>query len=207
MDEDQALLDAWRDGDKRAGNQLVSKYYSLIERFFLNKVPDSAAADLIQRTFLKLLEGRDRIRETASLRAYLLGIARNLLYQFYDRRRRDGARVDFATQSAADLGPSPTTMIAREQEAQLLFQALRRIPLESQMILELYYWESMRAREIAALLEVPEGTARTRIRRAKQLLERELERVASSPELLQSTVSNLESWALRLRRRVGAEPS
>ena len=57
----------------------------------------------------------------------------------------------------------------------------------------------MRARDIATVLSVPEGTARTRIRRAKQLLEQQLELLARSPQVLQSTVSNLEGWAKRLR--------
>jgi DNA-directed RNA polymerase specialized sigma24 family protein len=42
------------------------------------------------------------------------------------------------------------------------------------MILELYYWENMTAKDIGDVLEIPEGTARTRIRRAKQLLEAQL---------------------------------
>ena len=76
---------------------------------------------------------------------------------------------------------------------------MRKIPIESQMILELYFWENMTARDIGDVLEIPEGTARTRIRRAKQLLEAQLEALAASPALLQSTVSDLESWARHLR--------
>ena len=98
-----------------------------------------------------------------------------------------------------DLGPTPTTLLARAQETQLLLQALRKIPLESQIILELYYWENSTAKDIADVLEIPEGTARTRIRRAKQLLEAQLAALAATPALLQSTVSDLESWARHLR--------
>jgi hypothetical protein len=67
----------------------------------------------------------------------------------------------------------------------LLLQAMRKIPLESQMILELYYWENMTAKDIGDVLEIPEGTARTRIRRAKQLLEAQLGELATSPAVLQ----------------------
>ncbi|MCA9715913.1 MAG: sigma-70 family RNA polymerase sigma factor [Myxococcales bacterium] len=203
MDIDEERLERWRQGDDAAGHALVERHYDAVERFFVNKARDRAT-DLIQRTFLMLLESRSRIREGANFRAYLFGIARNVLYEYYRQYRRDGARFDPGTRSIADMGQSPTSLIAREQETQLLLHALRRIPIEYQLILELYYWESMRGREIATVLGVPEGTARTRIRRAKQLLEEQLAVLASTPAMLKSTVSNLDGWAQRLRGQIHA---
>ena len=57
----------------------------------------------------------------------------------------------------------------------------------------------MTAKEIGDVLEAPEGTVRTHIRRGKQQLEAQLALLASTPALLQSTLSSLENWALRLR--------
>ncbi|MCB9569206.1 MAG: sigma-70 family RNA polymerase sigma factor [Myxococcales bacterium] len=198
MVHDEELLAAWRRGDEEAGVQLFERHYDGVARFFRSKAYDSAA-DLIQRTFLACLETRDRMREGTSFRSYLFGVARNILFEHYRGKRRDGKRLDFAERSLEDLGATPTSALVRVQESQLLLQALRRIPLEHQMILELYFWEDMTAGEIAGVLEVPEGTARTRIRRAKQLLEGELKNLASTPQLFQSTVSDLEAWASHLR--------
>ena len=196
--DDQELLSAWREGDEDAGEALFERFYDGLSRFFRNKAGEHAP-DLIQRTFLVLLETQSRMREGTTFQAYLYGVARNILLEHYRGKRRDGERFDQAEQSVADLGPTPTTLLARAQESQLLLQALRSIPIESQIILELYYWENMTARDIADVLEIPEGTARTRIRRAKQLLETQLATLAATPALLQSTVSDLESWARRLR--------
>ena len=198
MPDDQQLLDAWRGGDEDAGETLFERYYEGLSRFFRSKAGDGAA-DLIQRTFLILLETHGRMREGTSFHCYLYGIARNVLYEHYRGKRRDGDRFQPDQTSVEDLGPTPTTLIAQAQETQLLLQALRKIPIECQMILELYYWEQMPAKEIADVLDVPEGTARTRIRRAKQLLESALAELAQSPQLLQSTVSDLDSWAKHLR--------
>lgn len=198
MPDDQLLLDAWRRGDEGAGEQLFEHYYEGLTRFFRSKAGDGAA-DLIQRTFLILLETKSRMRDGTSFHCYLYGVARNVLYEHYRGKRRDGERFQPDESSAVDLGPTPTTLLAQEQETRLLLQALRHIPLESQLILELYYWEQMTAKEIADVLEVPEGTARTRIRRAKQLLEAQLASLADTPQLLQSTVSDLDSWAEHLR--------
>ena len=86
--------------------------------------------------------------------------------------------------------------------AGLLLQALRQIPLESQLLVELYFWEELTAREVAEILAVPEGTVRTRLRRARQLLEQALGRLAESPGLLASTLADLDGWALRVREEL-----
>lgn len=201
MSDDRELLRAWRSGDNQAGRRLAERHYPVVERFFFNKVGDRAA-DLIQLTFLRLLEARERLRPDANFRAYLLGIARYVLYEYYRKFRKDLGRVDFGSQSVMDMDPTPSSVIAEEQEAQLLLMALKRIPIDYQIVLELYYWEDMRSREVAAVLTMPEGTARSRIRRAKQLLAHQLALLASNPTLLENTTANLEQWAARLKRRM-----
>jgi RNA polymerase sigma factor (sigma-70 family) len=196
--DDQQLLVAWRGGDEDAGEVLFERFYDALSRFFRSKAGEHAP-DLIQRTFLVLLETQGRMRDGTTFQAYLFGVARNILLEHYRGKRRDGDRFDVSERSVEDLGPTPTTLLAQAQETRLLLQAMRKIPIESQMILELYFWENMTARDIGDVLEIPEGTARTRIRRAKQLLEAQLEALAASPVLLQSTVSDLESWARHLR--------
>ncbi len=198
MEDDRGLLEAWRGGDEAAGELLVERHYDGLACFFRTKVGDEAP-DLIQRTFLRMLEKHHRMREGTPYRCFLFGIARNVLYEHYRGAKRFRERFQPQTASVADLGVSPTNLLAQAQEAELLLQALRGIPLEFQLIIELYYWEAMTAKELAAVLDVPEGTARTRLRRAKQLLERQLKKLSRSPQLLQSTVTDLDGWAKQLR--------
>jgi RNA polymerase sigma factor (sigma-70 family) len=138
---DLDLLDAWRGGDARAGNLLFRRYFAPLARFFRNKV-DVGVEDLIQGTFLACIEGRDRFREASSFRTYLFAIARNLLYGYYRRQHR---AVDFVQTSVIDLGASPSGPLGRREEAAALLRALRSIPLEFQVVLELSYWEDMKA--------------------------------------------------------------
>lgn len=203
MEDDGQLLEAWRGGDKKAGRRLVEGHYPTVERFFFNKVGDRAA-DLIQLSFLRIVEARSRVRPGSDFRAYLLGIARNVLYEHYRQVRKDLGRLDFESESVMDISPTPSSWMAGEQEARLLLEALKRIPIDYQIVLELYYWENMRSREVAEILEMPEGTARSRIRRAKQLLEQQLTVLASSPAELHSTTTNLEQWAAQLKEQIGA---
>ena len=62
----------------------------------------------------------------------------------------------------------------------------------------------MTAKELAGILEVPEGTVRGRIRRSKQLVEGKLREISESDAPVKSTLSGLETWARSLREQVAA---
>ena len=204
--DDLQLLEAWRGGDRRAGEQLFERHFDAVARFFRNKVNDGID-DLIQRTFLACVEGKDRFRGEASFRTFLFAVAHNVLSKHYRSKRRHGDRIDFGVTSVHDLAPSPSVVIGKHHEHRVLLKALRRIPLEHQIVLELYYWERQTAAEVAQVLDVPEGTARTRIRRAKQLLEEQMNRLVEDKALLESTLVNLDSWAASLRDLLLQDPS
>jgi len=198
---DLELLEAWREGDRRAGSELFERHFDSICRFFANKV-DRDVDDLVQKTFAACVEGKERFRGHSSFRTYLFGVAHNVLRSTLRTRKRENARLDFGMTSVFDLGLSPTTLLATGREQALMLQALRRIPVEHQLVLELYYWEDMEASELAEVLELPEGTVRSRIRRSKQLLEEQLRALADSDAVLTSTLSDLDSWARSLRQKL-----
>lgn len=198
---DDVLLEAWRGGDRKAGAKLFARHYDLVVRFFVNKVGPQDQADLHQRTFLACVEGRERVHGDRFGR-YLLGIAYRQLYQHYDRQRRNRQRLDLGTVSVEDLDPSPSQIAAHHDEQRLLLAALRRIPLEYQVALELVYWEGYTAGRLAEVQDVPLGTAKTRIRRARQLVDEQLQVLARSATLLESTRMNLDRWAEGLRALV-----
>jgi RNA polymerase sigma factor (sigma-70 family) len=190
---DAELLRAWADGHKPAGEQLFERHFEAIARFFRNKLPaDSHHEDLIQQTFLGCVEARDRFRGDASFRSFLFAIAHNQLGKHWRSRSRD--RLDFQSISAVDIDPSPSAVVARDQDQQKLLLALRRLPIDSQVALELHYWEAMTAAEIGEVLDVPLGTAKTRLRRAKQLLEGELRTLEVGSGRL-DTEMGLDTWA------------
>jgi RNA polymerase sigma factor (sigma-70 family) len=177
---DLELLEAWRAGDRKAGNELLARHFQPLFRFFASKVPGEAE-DLIQTTLLACVTYIDRVAEASSFRAYLFTIAANQLYTHLRKHARLDAQVDFTLTSLAELGISPSSIVAQREREQQLALALRRLPLELQIVLELGYWEELSASEIATVLSLPLGTAKSKIRRAKQLLAAELERIGSSP--------------------------
>ena len=200
--DDRELIAAWRGGDRRAGEELFTRHFPAVQRFFRNKVDASAVEDLVQRTFLVLVEKPGQFRGESSVKTFLLGVANNLTRSYYRKRQRADEHVDFAQLSVVDLGTGPSTAVGRKREHRVLLEALRRMPLNAQTILELYYWESMTGPAIAAVLGVPENTARTRLRRARERLATEIARLEQSEKPLESTLDDLDGWARALRARL-----
>ena len=205
MESDFDLLEAWRGGDEAAGRDLFGRYFDAVFRFFRNKV-DDAAEDLTQQTFMGLVQGRDKFRGDASFRTYVFMIARKRLYSHLRQRERRADPVEFHTASVADLGlVSPSRAFAVRQEQQLLLHALRRLPVEMQVALELFYWEELTVTEIAAVLETPVGTVKSRLQRARARLDAVIVELSESEDLLRSTMDNFEVWARDLQKHMGPD--
>lgn len=209
MSSDEDLLTAWRGGDNAAGQRLYARYFPIVYRFFSNKIGEDLE-DLVQRTFLACTRHRAHLHGGATFRAFVLTVARNELADHLRSRYRRGETLDATTVSLADLGATPSQILGQRQEHRLLLLALRRIPLAQQDLLELHYFERLTGPELAAALEIPEGTVRSRLRRALASLRAELERLAQTPELVESTLGSIGSWAAELRaladRRLGDAP-
>jgi RNA polymerase sigma factor (sigma-70 family) len=159
-----------------------------------------AAEDLTQQTFMGLVQGKDRFRGEASFRTYLFMIARKRLYSYLRKAKADQDTAPWSERSVADLGlPSPSRAVAQHQEQRLLLLALRRLPLEMQVALELFYWEELTVTEIADVLETPVGTVKSRLQRARARLDVAIAELADSEALLRSTMDNFSRWATELR--------
>jgi RNA polymerase sigma-70 factor (ECF subfamily) len=197
--DDAELFDRWVAGDRVAGSQLIRRHFDTVYKFFRNKV-SSDAEDLIQRTFLACTEARDRYRRDSSFRAFLFGLARIELLNHFRRQGKPGVRVDGSVTTVHDLGTSPSALVVRHQEQQILLAALRRIPVDLQIVLELSYWERLSSGELGLVLDIPAPTVRSRLRRAKELLRVEIGAVAPRSEVTEGVLSNLDAWASSLRK-------
>ena len=193
MESDAELLARWHRGDELAAAELTRRYYDRVWRFFEVKVP-SMAGDLTQQTFLALLEGYERFQGRASFRAYLFGIARHLLMDYL----RDRGRMDQAQRFQLAHGPetvtTPSRLVYRCQEQQLVLRALDNLPLDGQVLVQLHYWEGLKPHEIADAIQVPASTISSRLHRARGRMREFLERCVRRPAVLQSVVDGLDAW-------------
>ena len=191
--DDATLLDAWAEGDREAAAELTHRHFDGLYGFFRAKL-DGEVDDLVQDALLRALEARKGGTRIDDVRAYVFAVARNLLH---DRLRQRQRSFDATVNSLADVGPTPSAAVARQEQERLLLEALRTIPVDFQILLELYYWEQMSGSRLASVFEVPEGTVRTRLQRAKELLTRRITELAGRALSLHDTQTRLEQWAAR----------
>lgn len=201
---DRELLAGWKAGDSDAGNELVRRHFDALYCFFRTKV-DAGHEDLIQSTFLACVRSHHQFRGESTFRTFLFAIAKNELYRSFRGKKREFLAFDPEQISLRDVAPGPSTVVTEKEEQRLLLEALRRIPLELQITLELHYWEGMSTRELAEVLDIPQGTVKSRLRRGREALEEALAEIASNSEQLQNTMTNLEVWAKSIRALVGNE--
>jgi RNA polymerase sigma factor (sigma-70 family) len=197
MQDDFDLLDRWAAGDNTAARELVQRHTGALVRFFERKL-QGPVEDHVQDTLLACVESRDRFRRESGFRGYLFGIARNVLFAQLRARNREHGELDLESSCLHDLGPSPSEIIARKKEERLLLEALRHLPVDTQVLLELYFWQRVTGPEIATMYGIGEKALRSRLLRAKKALQAIVGKLAESPSLLHSTWADFEGWAKEL---------
>jgi len=166
------MLQRWRAGDRRAGEQLCARHFEDIYRFFEHKIPGEAD-DLTQQTFLACVKARDQFRGQSTFRTYLYSIARNELYMRL-RQIPKYEHVDLEVSSLDELVTSPSKQLNEQQELAQIRAALRQLPVEQQLLLEFHYWHDLDAAALAELFEASPGTIRVRLLRARRALRDQL---------------------------------
>lgn len=177
---DLAMYALWVAGDTRAGDLLFRRFGAALQAFFRTKVRPEDQDDLVQQVWVELSETRRRgagssVRTT--IRAYLFGVARHVLCRHLRRRYRpEEVDVDLLKSSIAALDPSLSTALGEQVAAQRMVLALQRLPVDTQILIELRYVHELSTGELASLYDVPLGTIKSRLAHARTALEGEVQR-------------------------------
>lgn len=200
---DAELLERWAGGESAAGAALVQRHYDSVFAFFANKVGDQEAAELTQDTFAGLIEALERFRRHSSVRTFVFAIARWKLVEHFRRRhaqRRIVATGDVGDEDQPTRGdPSLGSWLEGRRRESLLVVSLRSLPLDDQILLELKGYEELTIRELGEVFDVPTGTVASRIRRARERLERTIRAMADEPGLAEETLTGLDTYMKTIR--------
>jgi len=204
---DEALHDALLEGDMHAGAVLYDRYFLQVRNYFINKVADPGAGDdLAQKTFEVVIFKPETFQRRSSFRAYLFGVAHNILRGDYRKWRQQANRrvqvADIEDLAVADLGPGVSTLAAQKAAAQRLVGALRQIPIHYQSLFEMYYWQELPGSEIAEICQCKESTLRSRLRLAKLALLDKLGLPHESLAELLRAVRDMAGWTEAIKTQL-----
>ncbi len=162
MTDEQLIVEA-RAGSREAFEALFERYRRPIWQFFRRRASGAARAEeLVQDTFVALLEASARYEPRAAFRSYLYGIAYKILQA--DRRKTRLRRVE-----PLDIDP-PQASTGRPDTALWVRQALAQLAEDDREILMLREYEELSYQEIADLRRLPLNTVRSRLFRARLAL-------------------------------------
>jgi RNA polymerase sigma-70 factor (ECF subfamily) len=147
------------------------------------------AEDLVQDAALLAHRGFGSFTTGSNFRAWFYRILLNRFYSNYRRQRRSGIAVDledtpelylYEQAEAAGLKPSEDSAAALldRLDAEAVEQALAALPDEFRAAATLYFMQDLPYQEIAEILDVPIGTVRSRLHRARRMLQKALWTVA-----------------------------
>jgi RNA polymerase sigma-70 factor, ECF subfamily len=185
-DSKQEDFDAIRrvlEGDNTAYEFLQKKYknliYSLVKKMIKN---DSDVEDLVQETFIKAYKALDKFKFNYSFSAWIYRIASNNTIDFLRKRRFDTFSIDKPIGNAEDENYfeiednsySPDADLISEQKADIITAAINTLPDNYREIILLRHEEELDYKAIAEQLDLPLGTVKAHLFRARKLLYEEL---------------------------------
>ncbi len=170
---DDELLALVADGDHRAFEELHRRYARSVLGIALRRIGDRGRAeDVTQDTFASVWRSAARFDPSrGKATSWLFTVARNAIVD--GLRRRPEATVDAPPELPAT-DPRPDEAAESEWVSWRVHRALATLPPEERSLVELAYWSGLSQSEIAARVEIPLGTVKTRTRSALRRLADEL---------------------------------
>jgi RNA polymerase sigma-70 factor (ECF subfamily) len=158
-------------GEPAAFDELIARWHAPLWRFLRRMTnDDDSAAEIVQDTWLRVLRAIGRLQDGARLQPWLFAIARRALM---DRLRQKYAAPRLAPIEEADITAEPDARDL-EAESRLLHEELDALPVVEREVLALFYLQELSLTELAQVLDVPVGTVKSRLFRARRLLRERL---------------------------------
>ncbi|MDX1644242.1 MAG: sigma-70 family RNA polymerase sigma factor [Thermoanaerobaculia bacterium] len=172
---DELLVLRSQDGDVGALDELVGRWQERFLRTAFRLTGErEAARDAVQEAWLAIVRGLGRLDDPARFGPWAFRIVRNKAIDWVRRRGRRRQRdreLAAERERHVELGGRKDST----ERGRRLADALALLPREQQALLALFYEEGFRIGEIAEILEVPAGTVKSRLYRARNQLKQAIE--------------------------------
>ena len=175
VDSDSQLVARAQGGDQDAFAELFRRHSDRVFRLALSILGQGFAAEaeeVAQEVFLKVHHALASFRGESEIGSWIYRIAFNQAVNLKARARYRRPHLDDTVLSyEVTTEPGPQSLVETAQRNQSLLECIQTLPEVYQSALRLYYWMGASVAEVAALLDVPENTAKSYLHRARQLLD------------------------------------
>ena len=174
MDDKRLMLEV-KQGDRRAFDELYRRYSRRLQGFFFRQLGgnEERAADAMQDTLLRVFEHRERYAEGSDVSTWVFSIAYNLCKNIY--RRNDNEAKYLQT---LDAQPAEESAVEIQMDNARLMEALQQVldalPPPLRLIFSLRHEEELTTAQMAAILQIPEGTVKSRLHKTMNLIRQQL---------------------------------
>jgi RNA polymerase sigma-70 factor, ECF subfamily len=174
---ERELIERCRLGDEGAFQELVDRYKDLVFALIARTVPDrSRAEDIAQDVFLRIHRGLPYFRGEARLSTWIYRIVANVCLQDQARTAGTAPAVSLDDERGAQRAPSASDRQFGDFELRdQLEKAIARLPANYRLLIAAHYLKGVQYEDLAEALQLPLGTVKTQLYRAKQQLRRLLE--------------------------------
>ena len=174
------LLRAVADGDTDALADLYRRLESSIYAFAMSRLGDrEQAAEVVHEAMLEVWRRAGTFRGRSRVLTWILGIARHKILDAQRRSRRWRPEPPPDEEVADTTAPAPFDRVHRDQRRDAVRGALAGLSRNHREVIHLAFYQDLSYPEISRLLDIPEGTVKTRVFHAKKAMRR---RLAGHPE-------------------------
>lgn len=178
--QDELLVLQCQHGDAEALKTLIARWHPRLGRMAWRLTAErEAARDIVQEAWLAIVRGLRRLDDPARFRSWAYRIVRNKCADWTRRRVVQRNAAQEMQDAAINAGAESATETDPAGDVARLRNALAELPNEQRAILSLHYLDGMSIAEIAAALDVPKGTVKSRLYHARNRLKQTLERIES----------------------------
>ncbi len=151
--------------DEAAFRELVNRWQPRLYYYVRRIVEDESAVwDVLQETWLAVYQNIRKLEDPRKFPAWLYKISHNKAVSLL---RREGKYVQMAEEQIVDCSEDNDTIAIAKEQAELVHKLLGELKLSHREALTLYFLEGFSIREMAGILEVSEGTVKSRLHYAK----------------------------------------
>lgn len=166
--DDKHLVELSLQGDDIAFEYLFNRYSEAIRRLLLHRSASiEDTEDLLQETFIKVYINLQRYSPEYTFGQWIYTIARNTHIDF-ERRRQDDLSIDEKFSSHAACTPSPEDNLINLQQRRQIESYISCLPEQYRQLFTMRFLEDYTYEEIAEKLNLPMGTVKTQIHRARE---------------------------------------